>query len=112
MKKYITRITLDIDPPLKKLLPKRIAVFFSKRKWKRAIKVLDKHNFNNMVSTMSPSGKGFHLTAWHPIGFTKEKLLKIRREAGDDPFRIWLDSRTGRQINVLFQKKEKRIWGK
>jgi len=90
--KLIRRITLDIDSknPLYRL-------------W--AMLILRLFNFRDFELKRSPSGKGYHLVAWHPIGFRLERLLKIRRLAGDDEMRIKLDSMAERQIQVLFDTK-------
>jgi hypothetical protein len=108
--KFIKRLTLDIDG-YKKLKENLLVDFIvQKQLYKKAKriekKLLFKYKFTSVESRLSPSGRGLHIIAWHDVGFTKEKILKIRIELGDDVIRVLLDSKTGRDINVLFEKKE------
>jgi len=93
--KYIRRITVDLDTrEIKPLL--------------RCLRVLRHHGFvKELTVHNSPSGKGFHVSAWAKKGVPLNKLLKIRRKAGDDAIRIMLDSKANRMINVLFTNKTK-----
>jgi len=91
------RITVDLD-------------VLDESELANSLKVLKKYGFNKEITIkISPSGKGFHIIAWNNKGVPFDKLLKIREEAGDDPIRIKFDSMPGREINVLFHKKIKRI---
>jgi len=95
-KKLITRITCDLDT---KSIDDLI----------RCLKVFRRYGFTKDL-TVKPSAtnKGFHIISWHKDkGFTLEKLLKIRKKAGDDHIRIMLDSKSNRVINVLFTSKTK-----
>ena len=76
----------------------------------RCLKTFKKYHFvKNLVIKDSPSGNGFHIQAWHiGKGVKKDKLLKIRKKAGDDKIRIMLDGKSGRQIGVLFSEKTKK----
>jgi hypothetical protein len=76
----------------------------------KCLRTLKKHDFvKDLMIKPSPGGKGFHVQAWHTgDGVEMEELLRIRRLACDDKIRCYLDSKTGRQIGVLFSKKEKR----
>lgn len=75
------------------------------------LKVFKRYGFTkDLVIKDSPSGTGFHCQAWHKgKGVSKKKLLRIRKKAGDDRIRCWLDSRTTRQMGVLFTSKRKRV---
>ena len=91
------RITVDLD-------------ILDESELASSLRVLKKYGFNREITIeISPSGKGFHIIAWNNKGVPFDKLLKIREEAGDDPTRIKFDSMPGREINVLFHKKIKRI---
>lgn len=92
----IMRITIDIDT-------KNINDLI------KCLKTLKKYKFIKDLSVKnSPSNKGFHVVAWSNKGVTLKKLLKIRHKAGDDRIRCMLDSKSHRQIQVLFSEKKKR----
>lgn len=101
MKKEIlgTRITVDIDPP------------YVKRKVKKALLLLERYGFNKDAEVrVSPGGHGRHIIAWSETGLPSHELIMLRRIAGDDPIRIYLDQKTyqhrGRQKQVLFTTKK------
>ena len=97
LRKMIRRITVDLDT-------------LDESELSHALKVLEKNGFIEKIQfEISPSGKGWHIVAWHKKGVTKEKLLTLRAAAGDDATRIKLDAIAGRQINVLFDWKQKKI---
>jgi hypothetical protein len=94
-RKFITRITIDLDSRnIKDLI--------------NCLKTLKKYHFNKELTVrLSPSGHGFHVIAWSDKGVPLKKLLKIRRKAGDDNIRTMLDAKSNRMINVLFTSKKK-----
>jgi len=95
MPKKISRCTLDIDNRKTSSLV-------------RAIRVLRYYGFDTFEIKPSPSGKGFHVVAFHKgKGYYKNKLIKVRLSAGDDEIRCHLDRMANRQINVLFTNKKK-----
>lgn len=95
IKKLITRITIDIDTKdINDLL--------------KCLKILKKYKFKKDLQVKpSATDKGFHVISWADKGVTLDKLLKIRRKAGDDKIRCMLDKKSNRMIQVLFTKKEK-----
>lgn len=97
--KLIGRITCDIDTR-------------DFRAIIRCLKVFRRYGFTkHLLVKDSPSKTGYHVVCWNEdAGFPKEKLIKIRLKAGDDKMRCRLDSRTGRQIQVLFTRKTKRVF--
>lgn len=75
----------------------------------KCLKTLKRYGFTeDLYIGLSPSGKGYHIISWHKTGVSKEKMMKIRKKAGDDKIRIMLDNRTGRQSDVLFSRKIKK----
>lgn len=76
----------------------------------KCLKILKKHDFTRDLEIKPSNSKtGYHVIAWHTgDGVTKEKLMRIREKAGCDPIQIMLDSRSNRQIQVMFDYKEKR----
>jgi len=93
----IRRITIDLDT-------RDIDAIIN------CLQTLKKYGFTkNLEIKLSPSGKGYHIIAWTAKGVSLEKLVKIRREAGDDPIRCDLDLMGDRAIQVLFTNKVKRI---
>ena len=96
MEKKISRCTCDLDDRSVKSLI-------------HCLKVFKRYGFVRDLSVnTSPSGKGHHIIAWtDKKGVSRKKLLKIRRKAGDDRIRCWLDSKCTRQMQVLFTTKEK-----
>jgi len=91
------RITVDID-------------ILDEYEVANALKVLKENGFDKKITLrLSPSGKGYHIIAWSDKGVPLRELLKIREQAGDDPARIWFDSMTHREINVLFDNKRYRF---
>lgn len=105
--KKIGRITCDIDD-------KHIESLI------RCLKAFKKYNFTEDVRvTESPSKKGWHVESWiknwrndEQAGVSLKKLLKIRKNAGDDVIRRDLDEYGDRAIQVLFTTKHKKIRGK
>jgi hypothetical protein len=101
MKKELlgTRITIDIDPP------------YVKRKVKKALILLGRYGFNKDVDVrVSPGGHGRHIICWSETGLLAHELIMLRRIAGDDPVRIYLDTKTyqhrARMRQVLFTTKK------
>ena len=92
-KEKLKRITIDLDSR---------NIF--KRLW--CIFILKLFGYKDMEIKPSPSKKGYHVIAWHDKGYSFKFSLFIRRLAGDDKIRINLDKRTGRQVQVLFDKKK------
>ena len=93
--KKINRITIDIDD-------KKIDSLL------KCLKILKRYKFTKeLIVKPSATNKGFHAIAWSDKGVTLKKLLKIRRKAGDDKIRCMLDSKSHRQIQVLFTTKTK-----
>ena len=96
--KKITRITIDLDTKnIKDLI--------------YCLKTLKKYKFNKDLSINdSPSNRGFHVISWREKGVNLEKLIKIRRRAGDDKTRCDLDTWGSgqRMINVLFTGKKRK----
>lgn len=93
------RITIDIDPP---------AV---KTKTSKALILLKRYGFNKDIEVrISPSGKGRHVVAWSETGLPIHELMMLRRICGDDPVRIYLDTKSFRhnirQRQVLFSTKK------
>ena len=93
------RITIDIDPP---------AV---KTKTKKALKLLKRYGFTKDTEVrVSPGGKGRHLISWSETGLPVHELMMLRRICGDDPVRIYLDTKSyqhrSRQRQVLFTTKK------
>ena len=105
--KKIGRITCDIDD-------KNIESLI------KCLKAFKKYNFTEDVRvTESPSKKGWHVESWiknwrndEQAGVSLKKLLKIRKNAGDDVIRRDLDEYGDRAIQVLFTTKHKKIRGK
>ena len=96
----IERITADLD---KGFFPIEMKVI-----WCRLIFYL--YGFRNIEVRVSPSGKGRHVIGWHKgRGYSREKILKIRKLSFDDKIRVYLDGsdKGKRQVNVLFNKKQK-----
>jgi len=94
-KPKIERVTVDLDSKNKiKLLWIRIVLF-----------VL---NAKNISIKQSPSKKGYHIEAWM-FGMSKKTNLFIRKILLDDPMRVSLDAKSGRQIQVLFDKKKVKL---
>ena len=95
--KKITRITCDLDTrEIKPLI--------------RCLKVFNRYGFNrDLTVEISPSKRGYHVIAWSKQGVTLDKLIKIRRKAGDDKTRCDLDTWGSgqRMINVLFTSKKR-----
>ena len=95
---YNTRITADIDPP------------DVEKKLKHCLEMFKKYGFNKDIEVRtSPSGKGKHVVAWSDVGLPEHELLLLRRIAGDDPMRVYLDSKPGRMKQVLFSNKRRII---
>lgn len=93
----IKRITIDLDTVEYYVLSHCMVTLFN-------------HGFDTEITIRkSPSKQGYHVIAWSQTGATKEELIRIRREAGDDEIRCELDGRSGRQIQVLFDFKRKLI---
>lgn len=93
------RITIDIDPP---------AV---KTKTSKALKLLKRYGFDKDVEQrVSPGGHGVHLVAWSETGLPVHELMLLRRICGDDPIRIYLDTKSfrhkQRMKQVLFSTKK------
>ncbi|MFW6173128.1 MAG: hypothetical protein ACOC5T_05230 [Elusimicrobiota bacterium] len=92
----IKRITLDIDT-------KDIIQVHN------SIQTIKNQGFTEKLEILpSSGGHGYHIIAWSKTGVNKEQLLGIRAKAGDDPIRIYLDSMSGRMIQVLFDSKKKK----
>jgi len=92
----IRRITVDLDTRDENSL-------------KKCLDVLKKYGFTKDLEVRtSPSGNGYHIIAWSDKGYTLEELLKIRKEAGDDDCRVFIDGLGNRLIQVLFTRKNKR----
>ena len=93
--KKITRCTCDLDTRnIKDLI--------------RCLKTLKKYHFNkDLEIKLSPSKRGYHIISWADKGVPLKKLLKIREKAGDDSIRCFLDSRSTRMKQVLFDTKTK-----
>lgn len=90
----ITRVNVDLDNP---------------RKLSSSLRILKRYGFKNIDIKRSPSGRGYHLEGWHNSdGYTIRDLLLIRALAFDDKFRCYLDAKTGRMRQVLFDHKKKR----
>jgi len=95
-KTKITRITIDLDTKDEKVL-------------EHCIFVIKKYGFDKDIEVKkSPGGKGHHVVAFSETGLPLHELLMVRKLAGDDHIRIYLDSKAHRAINVLFDHKEKR----
>jgi len=94
----IRRITIDLDT-------------LDESELSHALKVIEENGFTEKLQfEISPTGKGWHIIAWHSgNGVDKPKLLDIREKAGDDEARIKLDAIAGRQVNVLFDSKRQRM---
>lgn len=91
----ITRITCDMDTRDIKLLI-------------RCLKVFKRYGFTKELTVkLSSSRRGFHVISWSDKGVPLKKLLKIRKKAGDDNMRCFLDSRSTRMKQVLFDTKTK-----
>ena len=96
----ITRITCDLDDKSLLKLVKCLIVFWL-------------FGFRKELSVnQSPSKRGFHISCWckKDKGVTLERLIKIRRWAGDDKTRCDLDTwgLGQRMVNVLFTGKKRR----
>lgn len=95
-----TRITVDIDDGNN--------VMDSLKKIKKL-----KLQTEKIIIEQSPSKKGWHITIWLAGGgLYLYEVLFLRRLLGDDVWRTFLDTLPGRQINVLFDKKEKVVSNK
>ena len=102
VKERIARITADLDDRnLDNLI--------------RCLKTFRRYGYTKDVTVrLSSSGRGFHIIAFHKgEGYYLDKLLKIRKKAGDDSTRCLLDGRllsghSRRAVQVLFYKKEKK----
>lgn len=113
-KKYIQRITLDLDGYKGKTGIKYIDNIITDHVCKKLYRKLKEKitpklksiGFKVICGNISASKRGMHVIAWHNEGFPKKKLLELRMLLGDDKMRIFLDSKTGRHINVLFDKKQ------
>lgn len=94
----ITRCTIDLDTKdIKDLI--------------KCLKTLKKNQFcKDLQVKPSPSKRGFHIIAWTDKEVTLQKLIKIRRKAGDDKTRCDLDTWGSgqRMINVLFTEKKRK----
>lgn len=93
-------ITIDLDEPDKSQLSK-------------SLKILEQNGFDKHVYvSKSPGGHGMHVRAWclPENGLILEQLLELRKKAGDDTRRIDLDAYHGRQVGVLFTKKQKKVY--
>lgn len=93
---YNNRCTIDIDPP------------YVRKKVAHALKMLKKYGFNKDIEVrVSPGRHGRHIVAWSNTGLPEHELLLLRRVAGDDRTRIYLDSKPFRARQVLFTKKRR-----
>lgn len=89
-----SRITIDIDSRSFFLLLR--GIFF-----------LWIYGFKNIEIRESPSKRGIHLIGWSNKNYSQKKMYKVRRLAGDDKNRIFLDRSCKKKIKqVLFKKKE------
>ena len=88
----IRRITIDID--------NKNAINIC-----RAYAVLFVYGYRNISIKTSPSGRGYHLIGWHEKGHYLKDHLEIRKNAGADGARVYMDRMTGRTINILFDEK-------
>lgn len=104
---YESRLTIDLDA--KEFSPSAFRLK-AIRSW---------HNLQDMGADVdvhvSSSGKGLHLVAWfrEPLRFHEQ--VAIRREAGDDPRRTWMDCQrwlNGLYTDVLFEDKDRREFSK
>lgn len=93
--KLINRITCDLDTRnINSLI--------------RCLKVFKRYGFTKELTVkLSSSRHGFHVISWSDKGVSLKKLLKIRKKAGDDNMRCFLDSRSTRMKQVLFDTKTK-----
>lgn len=104
------RITIDIDPS--EGLTGDEAINDVEQKKQKALKLLGTYPIGNPFSLnvevrKSPSGRGLHIIAWSDKGLFERELFLLRRIAGDDQMRIYLDEMGNRQTEVLFTVKEK-----
>lgn len=75
----------------------------------RCLKTFRRYGFvKDLEIKLSSSKKGYHLIAWHDVGVSKKKLMEIRKKAGCDKIQLMLDAKSNRQIQVMFDRKEKR----
>ena len=76
----------------------------------RCLRLFKRYKFTkDLEIKLSSSKNGYHLISWHDdVGVSKKKLMQIRKKAGCDKIQLMLDSRTGRQIQVLSDTKHKR----
>lgn len=97
-KEKIERITIDLDT-------------LEQDKLQHCLETLEDNGFTEDTNiTISPSGRGYHIIAWHNNGGVPfKKLLEIRRIAGDDKIRVDLDAIGDRAIQVLFTYKMKKV---
>lgn len=102
---------MDIDPA--EGLTGDKAIKDVEQKKEKALELLSRYPicspFNKNVEVRkSPSGRGYHVIAWSDRGLFERELNLLRRIAGDDLLRIYLDEyKTGRMTEVLFTIKDK-----
>jgi len=105
------RISIDLDPDETLSAEKREKDLEKKKQ--KALKLLSTYPicspFNQQVEVRnSPSGRGLHIIAWSTRGLFERELFLLRKIAGDDAMRIYLDEYGGgRMKEVLFTMKEK-----
>ena len=104
------RITIDIDPA--EGLTGDEAIKDVEQKKQKALKLLSQYPVcspfcKNVEVRRSPSGRGYHIIAWSDRGLFERELNLLRKIAGDDQMRIYLDEMGERQQEVLFTIKEK-----
>jgi hypothetical protein len=93
----IRRITIDID--VKHVIPVL-----------RVIIVLKHYGFAKFE--LKDTKRGIHIIAWHKEGYYWNRILWIRKLAGDDPKRILIDrSKKKKSIakQVLFTDKKREV---
>ena len=91
-----TMISIDLD-------------YLDEAELANVLKLLKKNHFTkNIWFDLSPGGKGFHIQAWcEPrYALTQKQSFCLRRLAGDDLGRIFLDAMGERQLEVLFDTKK------
>lgn len=112
---YIQRITIDLDGNKTKYKTSILGFIANtlneaclKIKIDKILKEFKKLNIHHVTIKQSASKKGYHLTGWHKIGWTSDKLLQLRENLGDDKARIYLDRTHDKHIQVLFDTKRKK----
>lgn len=97
------RVTVDVDAKHHSRAEFRMRAVRTWHNLKREAEHVEVH--------VSSSGQGLHFVAWYDQRLQFHEEIAIRRGAGDDPRRVWMDCQRwlqGLYTGVLFEEKDQR----